>query len=863
MKKNKYVITAVIVFLIFLSIFLLKGIFPFGDNSIIWSDLHEQITAIYYHLYDAIRGDKSLLIDFTTGGGVNFMGVMAYYILSPFTLLLLLFPRALVFKAVSIVVVFKVMVAAMAALYFISKYFKKIKPAMQIFLALLYAFSSYTLILYIITPWMDIVYLFPFLMIGLKKLLDLEDSKMYILFLTASLICCFYLSFITLIFIILSSLCYLYFYNKENRKKAIFNLGVSTVISILLSSCVTVPSLLQVFSSQRAGFDFNVIINSKFGPLSDKIAFIFGSGILCAMVIILLMNYKNKKHAKFVKFLFCLLILVGLPILIEPINKMWHFGSYVYFPYRYGFILIFLLLCGACYFLNNISDLEFKFNINKYAVYSSIFLSLVFMIFLTVKYSNRIMKAVNHLTLTRDKFVLIMLFVVFVLVTIATILICCNKKLSSNSVFFYILIISNILFNCYFYVGGYDPESKLLNQYKEMLDTNKIGGVTGSYYLKEVNRDFISNYGNVTGINSYSHFTSLTDKINFETMQRLGYDSFWMDTQSIGGNLFSDIVLAQKYIVTKNEFDDPYYEFINSENGVNYYEFKDYMSYGYLIKNNSSLENSSNSFDASNIVYNSITGNGSIFDIYRLFDSNSSDPIFYNSGAQIDRVFDISGRKRVYLEVFSSLDSSEKINNYNAFDIYVNGELFMESYPNDSRNGSLLLGTFENEQVSVKIVATKNVKVRNITIGLLDLEKLDSFIKREAKDTKVSFKGSNINVVTDGVEGEILFLPITYIDGYFSNSNEIFRVFDNFIGIRLHDGVNNIEISYIPKGLMLGFIITLIGIILYFVWIKVISFINLSILYDAVYFVYILVYILVFSLFYIIPLLGFVKSFIF
>ena len=65
-------------------IYIIKGIFPFGNESIIWSDMHEQITAIYYHFYDAIRGNSSLLVDFTSGGGVNFVGILAYYILSPF-----------------------------------------------------------------------------------------------------------------------------------------------------------------------------------------------------------------------------------------------------------------------------------------------------------------------------------------------------------------------------------------------------------------------------------------------------------------------------------------------------------------------------------------------------------------------------------------------------------------------------------------------------------------------------------------------------------------------------------------------------------------------------------------------------------
>ena len=181
---------------------------------------------------------------------------------------------------------------------------------------------------------MDAVYLLPLLIVGLKKILDLEDNKMYIIILSVCLVCSFYISFMILLYIILASLIYLYIYKKENRKKAIFNLGVSTVISLLISSIVVIPTMLQIASSERAGFDLSVIINSKFGPLSDKLSFFFTSAIAIVLTIILLLNYK--KHKKFSLFAILNLAILAIPVIMEPVNKMWHFGSYVYFPYRYA-----------------------------------------------------------------------------------------------------------------------------------------------------------------------------------------------------------------------------------------------------------------------------------------------------------------------------------------------------------------------------------------------------------------------------------------------------------------------------------------------------------------------------------------------
>ena len=237
LKNGKpYIITTLIVIGIFLIIFLSKGIYPFGNHSLIWGDMHDQITAFYYHFYDCFKGNSSLLVNFSTSGGINFLGILAYYILSPISFLILLFPRDEIYLAVSIIVAFKILLSSLTCLYFIRYYFKKLPSMLSVLLAIIYAFSGYSLIMYQITPWIDVMYTFPILMIGLKKLLDLEKPVLYVITLTYSLISSFYVSIMVVFFIFLSSFIYLLVYKeKEERKKAILSLGIFTVISLLLS----------------------------------------------------------------------------------------------------------------------------------------------------------------------------------------------------------------------------------------------------------------------------------------------------------------------------------------------------------------------------------------------------------------------------------------------------------------------------------------------------------------------------------------------------------------------------------------------------------------------------------------------------
>lgn len=844
--KKKYIVTSIVILGVLSVIFFIKGYYPFGSQSIIWSDMHEQITAMYYHFYDSIYNSKSLFVDFNSGGAINFVGVLAYYILSPFTLIILFFPRELIDNAVSIIVALKILLSGLTCLYFISKTFNKIDDNYKIILSLLYAFSSYSLTLYIITPWIDIVYLFPMLLLGLKKLLDLESSKLYIITLSISLICSFYITFIVLLFIIFSSFLYLYIFKKENIKKAIFHLGVATIISILIASVILIPSFIQIFASQRASINLAEIVNSKFGPLSDKIAYLFGSTILIVFSLLILLNFK--KHKKFTIFLFLNLLLLGLPLIIEPINKMWHFGSYVYFCYRYGFIIVLFLIIGAGYYLTNLDSMK-KYPIIASKIIPLLLLIITFIVMFVIfyKYRFRIFLAIDSLTFTRDKIALLSLFIVSLLIFITVLILFFTNKKESNFtiIFLYIITISHILFNSYFYFNKYDS-NYLNNQYNWMEEIYDINLLKDKYYVKETNRILISNYGMVSDIRTFSNFTSLVDKTNYETMIMLGYDSYGNDTEAIGGNLFTDIILAQKYIISDRKISDSYYHYVNDiDNYLYIYEFSN-LPFGFVINNNSSIKNAKNSMEASNIIYNSITNNDNIFDIEKL--------------DALENKYFISGKKRLYLDI--DFNINDKRNNYNLFDIYVNGNLLYQSIPNTNRNGTLYLGEFLDEEVEIKIVSLKENNIKDINLGILDLQKIDDFLNNYGKNVDIEFNHNKMIISTNGNNNDLLFLPITYLDNYKCSTHEIFRVYDNFIGIKLHDGENIIEISFIPKGFIIGIIISFIGIVFFIIWERYLYKLNLTLLNNIFYYIYLVLFILLVSFYYIVLPILFIISFI-
>ena len=45
-------------------------------------------------------------------------------------------------------------------------------------------------------------------------------------------------------------------------------------------------------------------------------------------------------------------IICSIGLIIEPINEMWHTGSYYSFPFRYSFVIILLMIFGSLYYID-------------------------------------------------------------------------------------------------------------------------------------------------------------------------------------------------------------------------------------------------------------------------------------------------------------------------------------------------------------------------------------------------------------------------------------------------------------------------------------------------------------------------------
>jgi len=811
MKKYKdYLIVSGIVLVIFFTIFIFKGIYPFGDYTIAFSDMQAQIIDFYYHFRSSIIGNSSLFIDFNTSWGTDFFSQFVHYINSPFTLLTLIIPKSDVYKCVSLITMFKFLTASLTSLYFFKYYFKKINSFGLISLSLMYTFCGYGLVLYQITMWLDMFYLFPIFVIGIKKILDLESSKLYLIMLLFCLITNFYLTLITLIFVFLISYLYLKILKRENMKKAFISLVITTLLGVLISCVLLVPAFIQIISSERTIINLSNLANSRFGNLPDKIHYFLYSGVSIALSIKLISKYKS--HKKEVRFFVLSMLLLLIPVFIEPVNLLIHFGSYYSFPLRYNFITLFSFIVALAYYLENFNYEKKKF-LYKNIIYFGIIISILIILINTIKNYYDIQYAVYTLTLdgALDTFICclgVMFLIMFLFLLVSSFM----KNRNKFCVCIFIFTLSTSIIYAYNYIGidnGLEFNSNLQEGFiflsDEMYHENP--------FAIKVSSNINVNSGNVINNKVGYSFSSFTQKTSSLANRYFGYTVNPNINTSIGGTYFSDSLLGYKYLLSYFDVNSEYYKYLDNDYYY-YYEFKPNISYGYVFDEKKLREIGEDSaFKNQNEIYK-------IWYDEDLFEVMEFEPIINNNQTYTAKL-NIKNKKSVYLELLHDYRAMNNKSINGCVDIYVNNELFYGGFPNVDSNGLLYIGTFDDEEIIVEIRANASANLKYFNIGIMDDYKWLKFLdEQRIPEYEIEFYRNRVSIKISSEEGKMLFMPINYSNEYIMKLNNeeqnISKIFGNYIGIRLQDGENDIEIVYIPKGLKVGILITIISFIITF-----------------------------------------------
>ncbi len=170
---------------ILLSVYAANGLYPFGTNTISWCDMNQQVIPFLLDLKNIFAGKADLFLNLENAGGMSFWGVFLFFISSPFSFLVLAVPAGQIYLFVNILLLLKIMTCAFTAELWLRRTFPALDAAQVTAISTMYAFSGYAMLYAQNIVWLDIMALFPLLMLGLLRLTSNGKPLCYILALSA------------------------------------------------------------------------------------------------------------------------------------------------------------------------------------------------------------------------------------------------------------------------------------------------------------------------------------------------------------------------------------------------------------------------------------------------------------------------------------------------------------------------------------------------------------------------------------------------------------------------------------------------------------------------------------------------------
>lgn len=834
LKILPFLLPPVAVAVIMLINFYANGLYPFGGGTIAWCDMTQQVIPLLTDLKDILTGKAGVFLNFQNAGGMNLWGVIFFFVASPFSLLTLFVQKTEVIHLVNILLILKMMTCSVTSMVYFKSCQKKLPVVWAMLFSLMYAFSGYVMLYFQNIIWLDMMYLFPLLLTAFNSLFKKGKIAPYVAVLTAMMIVNYYISYMIVVFILLlmGIVCFRY-RNEEPYKKAPVHFIIGSLLAALLSAAVWIPCFIQYLSSGRTeNFLENVASCSFLTNYQTTIPTILST--ISILIINAVCLCDGKPRSKKQNTCLILLFLMLIPIFIEPINTMWHTGSYMSFPTRYGFITQFMLIACAGYFLSKDDENRVSHERSKA---DNIFLTLICaaLIFFFYKFALDF-TAVNlhefsaysrtlwgddtsyHLILKLSAVAALIYGIYFILFRKGML----SRQLTA------MLICSMVIVEAYANVSIYITSpyvnfpDRAENQQAVMELADKIDDDSGFYRVNTTSKLFDVNLVGAMGYNSISHYTSLTSKDYMYMMKRLGYSSYWMEVGSYGGTELTDALMNIKYTIHTGKtsestvYDGEIYNIDKSDH---------YIPSGLLTDNaitDAELPEITRGEIQQYVYENTLGSSDSEDKIVTFYESEHPEAIAKNkegkytfkNGSTFNYTIEVKGRQSLYFDCFDQPSNAlnEPINK--SFLVMVNHNVIESEYPSQRENGLIDLGEFEDQTISVTVKVLQDCECASYGLFGMDLDKL-SAAAENAQTVNLSADKGRLTGSCELDKAQNCLVSLPYSDTLNVKVNgkqvEYSKVLGDMVQFKLESGKNDIEITSTPKGFAAGIVLTIAG----------------------------------------------------
>lgn len=858
-SKRVYFWAFLIPALVILTAYIIFGVNPWAHESVLVLDLNGQYVYYYENLRDAFYGSGSFVNSFSRNLSGEIIGMFAYYLASPFSVIVLLFPRAYITEAILIMQLCKAGSASAAMCHYLGKH-RGLHRGSLIF-SVIYALMAYMIVQLMDPMWLDGLILLPLICKGIEKLVDENKLLYFIIPLTLMFIANFYIGWMIAIFSILYFIAYFFAISKTECGFVKFLVSGSkfAVGGVLSAACAAWLLVPLYFSLSLGKFEFtdpNFSMKTQFDFIDFFVNLLpnvydtcrpEGSPVVyCGVLTIILvpLYFLNNNITLRQKIGYGILALsIILSMYMSTVDIVWH-GLQVpnWLPYRYSFMFSFLLIVMAAQAFERVEGISYK----EIGV-------MFFLLAFYVLYVDKTDRESVTLLATVWFTVLFGAVYAFTLYLYKKF----YEKKPVNVAFIFIIILELLISSTYtmFQIDEDVVYSKRTSYNRYItLGRNTVRKIYDMddepFYRIESNYHRTVNDAMAFGSYGVSHSSSTLNSGPIELLNKLGFSYGGHYIKYKGSTYVTDAILGIKYVMEKGSAPDyvlnegvetaerkpaaaavnKHYDDLVLANGDNedifyVYENPYALSLGFMADSGIAdvVIEGDNPFENQNRLLRGLTGDDAeYFNRIEIDDilTENAKPSTYGThtkyvprvegeNSHIEHIFTAPTSDMIYMYLPSSYE--RKVN------VWLNHD-FLDYYFEGGNKVIQTLGRFEpGEEIS--LITTITEEKNEVLFADRYFYYLDEAAFKEA-DEKLkqhpweidSFEEDHITGSVTADKDGILFTTISWepgwkilVDGV---ETEPVKIADALIGIPVTKGTHTVEMKFFPKGMTVGIIIS-------------------------------------------------------
>lgn len=360
-SRAVYVLSFIVPLIIMLAIYIMRDIFPGGDNYYLRSDMYHQYAPFFSELWEKIRNGESLYYSWDIGMGTNFLALFGYYLSSPVNWFIALFPQKYMVEIMDMIIAFKIAAAGFTFTYYLCRHNNSRHISAAIF-GMFYALSGFVTAYSWNLMWLDSVLLLPLIILGLERLVNEGKGLLYSITLGFAILSNYYIAIMICLSLVIYFVVIMVSRPVPDDKKEYLRSAMRFAGYSLLAGCfaavILLPEMAALEYTASGSFSFPKTLSRYFSFFTvfkrhlintdvhlglEHLPNIYCGVAVFILVPLYLMCSKISKREKIVKTVTLFIFLTAFNLNIP--NFVWHgFHFPNSLPCRQSFIYVFLLL---------------------------------------------------------------------------------------------------------------------------------------------------------------------------------------------------------------------------------------------------------------------------------------------------------------------------------------------------------------------------------------------------------------------------------------------------------------------------------------------------------------------------------------